>query len=111
MGRFNKGLLFGSLFGAGLMWMSVTKKGKEFRGQIFDHASVVYDQVKEKVVANENWQRMTKTQFVQSLEEVVAEYGGAHKLSKDLQKMIVKVVGSQYQALKKLAMSALKNKK
>ena len=30
MGKFKKGVFFGSLLGASMMWMSTTKKGKEF---------------------------------------------------------------------------------
>ena len=31
MGKFKKGFLFGGLLGAGIMWMSTTKKGREVR--------------------------------------------------------------------------------
>lgn len=102
MGRFNKGLFFGSLFGAGLTWLAVTKKGKEVRGQLLDHAAVVYEEVKEKVLSQEEWQKISQTEFVKRVEEIVARYGGAKKISTDVQRMIVKVVGSQYNTLKKI---------
>ncbi len=102
MGRFNKGLFFGSLFGAGLTWLAVTKKGKEVRGQLLDHMAVVYVEVKEKILSQEEWQKISQTEFVKRVEEIVARYGGAKKISRDVQRMIVKVVGSQYKTLKKI---------
>lgn len=110
MGRFNKGLFFGSLLGVGLMWLSVTKKGKETRAQLLEHAGNVYEEVKEKVVAQADWQKITQSEFVKKVEEIVSSYGGTKKISADVQKMITKVVSSQYKKLKKIAVKQSKKK-
>lgn len=104
MGRFNRGLFLGSLFGVGLMWLSVTKKGKETRAQILEHAGVVYEEVKEKILSQAEWQKISQSEFVKRVEEIVARYGGAKKISADVQKMITKVISSQYKSLKKIAL-------
>ena len=39
MGTFKKGLFFGGLLGAGLMWLNTTKQGRELRENMLNYAA------------------------------------------------------------------------
>ena len=92
MGKFNKGLFFGGLMGAALMWMSTTKKGKEVRGQLLDHGVKAYEKVKELVLASETFDTLTKSKYVEKVKEVVDRYaienGSADRVKELLQKVL-----------------------
>ena len=101
MGRFKKGLFLGGLLGASLTWLNFTKKGKETRAELLDHAAVVYGQVKEKVEASGALDKMTKNKYVKTVQEVVDKYAIENGLADKVKNMVVKLVSSQYNNLKK----------
>lgn len=101
MGKFKKGLFLGSLLGAGLTWLSVTKKGKEVREKLLDQSAEVYGMVKEKVTDSEVWEKMTKQKYVAMVSDIVEKYGLKNGLGRDIQKMIKKVVSAQWVVVKK----------
>ncbi|PIZ95053.1 MAG: hypothetical protein COX81_02015 [Candidatus Magasanikbacteria bacterium CG_4_10_14_0_2_um_filter_37_12] len=101
MGKFKKGLVFGGLLGAGLMWLSTTKKGREVREQIFDYAADVYAEVKEKVTSSEQFDKMTKNKYVSLVRETVDKYAVKNGLANNAKNMIVKLVSSQWKNIQK----------
>lgn len=100
MGTFKKGLFFGGLLGAGLMWLNTTKRGKELRDTLVDHATDVYGEVKEKITSSKQWESITKNQYVRMVEEVVNKYAVEHDLSDKVRDVVEKVVKSQWKKVK-----------
>lgn len=96
MGKFNKGLVLGGLLGAGLMWLNATKKGKEVREQMIDYASEVYEEVKEKVLASEGWEKMTKSEYYKIVEKIVDKYAVENDLADTVRDMVTKIVNAQW---------------
>lgn len=96
MGKFNKGLVFGGLLGAGLMWLNTTQKGKKIREEMIDHASDVYAEVKEKAIASEGWGKMTKSEYYKIVEKIVDKYAVEHDLADTIRDMVAKIVNAQW---------------
>lgn len=100
MGKFNKGLFLGGLLGAGLMWLSTTKKGKEVREQMLDHAAEVYVKIKKEVLNSSQYQDLSKNKYVQLVKEYVDKYAVENGLAENVKNMVVKVVTSQWSKLR-----------
>lgn len=100
MGTFKKGLFFGGLLGAGLMWLNTTKRGKEFRDTIVKYAAEVYEEVKTKITSSKQWEKLTKNQYVKMVEEVVNKYAVENDLSDNIRNMVEKVVKAQWKKVK-----------
>ncbi len=100
MGTFKKGLFFGGLLGAGLMWLNTTKKGKELRDDLLNHAADVYEEVKKKIIASKQWEKITKNEYVRMVEEVVNNYAVEHNLSDKIRDVVEKVVKAQWKKIK-----------
>ena len=100
MGRFKKGLFFGGLLGAGLMWLSTTKKGREVKEQILDQAADVYTKVKEQTLASQTYKDLNENQYVQLVKDYVDKYAVQNGLAENVKNMIVKVVSAQWKTLK-----------
>ncbi|MFA7244572.1 MAG: hypothetical protein WC070_00095 [Candidatus Magasanikbacteria bacterium] len=101
MGKFKHGLFLGGLLGAGLVWLNATKKGKQVREELMDKASVVYLEVKEKIMASEGFDKMTKTKYYKFVEQAVNKYAVENDLLDSMRDMIEKVVKSQWKNLPK----------
>ena len=101
MGKFKKGLVFGGLLGAGLMWLSTTKKGREVRDQIFDYAADVYADVKERVATSDQFGKMTKNKYVTLVRETVDKYAIQNGLADNVKNMVVKLVSSQLKSIQR----------
>ncbi len=99
MGKFNKGLVLGGLLGAGLMWLSATKKGKEVREQMINYASEVYEEVKTKVMASEGWEKLTKNEYYKIVEKIVDKYAVENDLADTIRDMVSKIVKSQWKKI------------
>lgn len=100
MGRFKKGLFFGGLLGAGLMWLSTTKKGREVKEQILDQAADVYTKVKDQALASQTYKDLNENQYVQLVKDYVDKYAVQNGLAENVKNMIVKVVSAQWKTLK-----------
>jgi len=96
MGKFKKGVFFGGLLGAGLMWLNTTKKGKEFRGDMLDYAADVYVDVKRKIMESGAWEDMTKTKYVAIVRDVVDKYAVKNDLAQNVKNTVVKLVSAQW---------------
>lgn len=99
MGTFKKGLFFGSLVGAGLMWMSATKKGRAMRDTLLDQAADVYAEVKQRMLDSDAWDKMTKQKYVATVREIVDKYAIKNSVADDVKEMVVKVVSAQWKTI------------
>lgn len=111
MGKTKKALLLTSLVGAGLLWLSTTKKGKEVRGQALEYAEEVYGEVRKQVLASKTWDKMTKTKFAALVAEVVDEYSKKEGIGANVKKMIEKIVATQWENLQAEAQKVSASKK
>jgi len=102
MGKFNKGLFVGGLLGAGLVWLNFTKKGKETRDHLLDDSAVIYEQLKQKIMASGTWKEMNKSQYVVMVKEAVDKYAIQNGLAENVKNMIVKIISAQWDNLKQL---------
>ncbi len=100
MGTFKKGLFFGGLLGAGLMWLNTTKRGRELRDNMVDYAADVYAEVKKKITSSKGWRQLSKNEYVRTVEEVVNNYAVEHDLPDKVRDVVEKVVKAQWKKLK-----------
>ncbi|MBT3419248.1 MAG: YtxH domain-containing protein [Candidatus Magasanikbacteria bacterium] len=96
MGKFNKGVFFGGLLGAGLMWLNTTKKGKAVREEMLDHASTIYADLFSKIQKTKQWQKMKKGDYTKVVKSTVASYAKKHNLPTPMVKMVTKVLNTQW---------------
>jgi hypothetical protein len=101
MGRFKKGLCLGALLGAGLTWMSTTKKGRETREQMLNASADIYEELKEKVIVSGALDKMTKTKYYALVDAAVEKYAKKNKLTGNIASMAKKVVETQWITLQK----------
>ena len=100
MGKFKKGLFFGGLLGAGMMWLNTTKKGKEMREEMLDHAAEIYVTIKEKALNSKQYQDLNKNEYVKMVKEMVDKYAVKNGMADNIKKMVTKVLTAQYKNLK-----------
>lgn len=100
MGRFNKGLLFGGLLGAGLTWMTTTTKGRAVREQLLDHAADAYTKLREEVLASESYDKLTKSRYVKKVETYVNHYAKEHNLPQQVAKTVTKLIVGQWKSIR-----------
>lgn len=96
MGRFNKGLFFGGLLGAGLVWLQTTKEGREMRKKILDTAERVYNQALEAVLKSKQWKSISKSDFVKTVKETVDRF----PLADRMRETVVSLVSRQWPIVK-----------
>jgi len=101
MGKFKHGLFLGGLLGAGLVWLNATKKGKQVRDDILDNAATVYSDVKDKILASEGWDKMTKSKYYTFVEQAVNKYAVENDLLDSMRDMIERVVKAQWKNVPK----------
>ncbi len=101
MGRFKKGLFLGSLLGAGVVWLNTTKKGRETKDKILDHAAVVYSKALQQARDSGALDKLTKQKYVKIVREIVDKYAIQNDLAANVKSMVVKVVGSQWSNVQK----------
>ncbi len=101
MGNFKRGLFFGGLLGAGLMWLSATKEGRAVRDQALEHAQEVYERVKKEVNKAGGWQNLTKEKFHTLVQDITEKYTKELGLATRVGNIVAKVVESQWSKLKK----------
>ena len=100
MGKFKKGLFFGGILGAGMMWLNTTKKGKEMREEMLDHAAEIYVTIKEKALNSKQYQDLNKNEYVKMVKEMVDKYAVKNGMADNIKKMVTKVLTAQYKNLK-----------
>lgn len=104
MGKFKFGFSLGALFGAGLLWLNATEQGRKKRDELLDHASVVYERVKERLMASDAYKKMTQSEYGQLVKDVVDKYAIQTGMSANVKRLVEKVVRMRWKAiLKELA--------
>ena len=100
MGKFKKGLFFGGLLGAGMVWLNTTKKDRKMREEMLDHAAEIYVGLKERVLSSKEYENLNKNQYVKMVKEAVDKYAIDNGLAEGVKNMVIKVVSGQYKNLK-----------
>ncbi len=100
MGTIKKSLVLGSIMGAGLIWLTSTKKGKETRDQLLDHAADIYFDLKKKIQKIDKQYNVSKSAYVKMAKDTVNEYFDKHPLPGAIKDIVLKVVLSQWENLK-----------
>ena len=101
MGKFNKGLFFGGLFGAASMWLVTTKKGKKVREQMLDSAAEVYEKLEKQIKKTESYEKLTKARYVTLVKKMVDTYAIETGLADDVKRYIITLVSSQWKNARK----------
>jgi len=94
-------MFFGSMIGAGMTWLFTSKKGKETREHLLDHASEIISMIQSEVKGSKQWKKLSKGEYTKMVEKKVDAYIKKNKLAKQAKGMLVKLVGSQWENLKK----------
>lgn len=100
MGAIKKTLVMGGLMGAGLIWLTSTKKGKEVRDQLLDQSAEIYMNLKKKAQKLDKKYNITKNQYMKIAKESMDEYFSKHPIPAALKGIIQKVVLSQWETFK-----------
>ncbi len=100
MGKFKHGLFLGGIVGAALTWMNTTKRGREVRKELVEHAATVYADVKEQVMTSEKFEDLSQHEYVQKVQEAVDKYAIENGLADDVKAIITKVVEKQWGKMK-----------
>jgi hypothetical protein len=111
MSKLKKTLLFGGLVGAGLVWLTSTKKGKETRDKMFDAAADIYVDVTKKMKTLEAKYQTNKTMYEKTVRETVEAYAKKHPVIGMAKDMIIKMVVSQFENMKEDVTTKVKETK
>lgn len=95
-----KGFLLGGLLGAGFMWLMTTKKGQETREKLTDQAAELYAQIKNRIVESDAWDKMSRSEYVTLVKEVVDRYVVDNPDAVRMKKVIVRLLVSQWENLR-----------
>jgi gas vesicle protein len=87
-----KGALFGGLFGAGLLWMFRTKKGRQLKNRLLEHSNSILKEVLKRIPEND-WVDQKKVERV--LGQVMGEYSHTKQLAGAAKKLVTKEVKKQ----------------
>jgi len=98
MGNFKKGLFFGGLLGAALMWLNATPKGKEMRTKLLEHVNALYGQLSESLKQLEG---PTKEMYDALVERAVAEYAAKKDMAVEMKNMLIKQLKKKWCQLEK----------
>lgn len=101
MGKFKKGMFLGGLLGAGLVWLNTTKKGKQVRDQVLDHAAEIFAELREKLEGSKEWDNLTKSKYAKIAKAAVEKYASKNGIPANVAGMITKLVTNQWKNLKK----------
>lgn len=94
-------LFMGGLMGAGLIWLTSTKKGKEVRDQILNYAQDVYIRVEKKLRDSNVMDKVSKSEFVRKARETVDEYGDQRNIPAAIKALVLQTVLSQWDTFQK----------
>lgn len=98
MGRFNKGLFWGGVLGAGLMWLNATPKGKEMRAKLFQHAEPLFNELKTSLKQLEG---PTKEMYDALVERAVEEYAAKKEMAVEMKMMLIKGLKKRWKEVEK----------
>lgn len=96
-----KGLLIGGVLGAGLTWLSTTKKGRAMRDQIIEHAAVVYTKMVAEIRSSAGWKQLSQSEYVERVQAFVHTYAVETGLSTTMKRLLEKVVIAEWSRFQK----------
>ncbi len=99
MGTFKRGLVLGGIIGAGLAWLNLSKRGRELRDQLLDHAATVYEDIKKEVLSSDTWKTITKSKYYRLVEESVDKYAIKTGLADSVKDTLAKILRGQWRAI------------
>lgn len=100
MGKIKKTLFVGSIMGAGLIWLTSTKKGKEVRDQLLDEAAAIYEDVKNKILSSGVAKKVSKSQYTQMVRDAVEKYSKGKKIMAPLKALVIEMILAQWDSLR-----------
>lgn len=100
MGTIKKSLFLGSLIGAGLVWLTGTKKGKEVRDQILDASADIFLDAKKKLKKMDKKYHSSKSMFTKLAKETVSTYFEKNPLAESVKDVVLKTVIAQWDHIK-----------
>ena len=101
MGKFNKGVVFGGVLGAAIVWLNTTTKGKQYRTQLVDQAADMYEKIKKEVEESGAMEKMNKNKYVALVKKTVDKYAVDNGMAVRVKNMIVRLLISQWATFKK----------
>jgi gas vesicle protein len=101
MGKFKFGFSLGALFGAGLLWLNATEKGRKKRDELLEQAGVAYERVKERLMASDAWKKMNENEYAQLVKEVVDKYAIQTGMAANAKRTIEKVLRMRWKSILK----------
>lgn len=101
MGKFKKGMFFGGILGATMVWLNTSTRGKEYRDKLIDYSADVYSDVLERIKNSDAFDDMTKSKYAMIVKEVVDKYAIDNGLAENTKKMIVSLVSNRWNLAKK----------
>ena len=98
MGSFKKGLFFGGLAGAALMWLNATERGKQMRAKIVEHLDPLYNELKDSIKKLEG---PTKEMYDALVDRAVEEYSSRREMAEDMKMQLVRKLKKRWKELEK----------
>ncbi len=101
MGKFNKGVVFGGVLGAAIVWLNTTTKGKQYRTQLVDQAADMYEKIKKEVEESGAMEKMNKNTYVALVKKTVDKYAVDNGMAVRVKNILVRLLSSQWATFKK----------
>jgi len=98
MGNFKKGLFFGSLLGAGLMWLNATPKGREMRAKLMAYAEPMYEELKTNLKTLEG---PTKEMYEALVTRAVEELAAKKEMAVEMKAGLIRELSKRWKKLEK----------
>lgn len=99
MSKFNKGFILGGLFGALVMWLGVTPRGKELRGKVHEHLEPLSRELKESLRQLEG---PTREMYEALVERIVEEYAAKKELAAEIKSRLIRELKQRWEEIKEM---------
>ncbi len=100
MSKLKKTLLFGGLLGAGLIWLTSSKKGKETRDKMLEAAADIYEDIVKELKKMDKKYVSSKSAYTKLVQQKVDKYFEKYPALESVKEMVVKIVLSQWENIK-----------
>lgn len=100
----------GGILGAGLIWLTSTKKGKEVREQILDYSHDIYQKLEKKLRDSGVVGKISESMFVKRAKEMVDEYSEQKNIPAAMKAIVLQTVLSQWETFQKKMENPAKEK-
>lgn len=100
MSKLKKTLLLGGLLGAGLIWLTSSKKGKETRDKMLEAAADIYEDILKELKKMDKKYASSKSAYTKLVQQKVDKYFEKYPALESVKEMVVKIVLSQWENVK-----------